>query len=78
VKFPITEKQLLNPDEPNYEDGKHLDKTYKLIFFSNEKELLEKVNEFRIKMTKQIRDKYISFLVVFMFIFAIIMTYMLV
>jgi len=79
VKFPDLDHQITDPDNPVYtEDSRKFEKHYKLIFFSQEQELLKQVDRFKSELKKYVTRQFVLFLLIFMLIFCFFMTKMLV
>jgi hypothetical protein len=76
VKFAAPEQQVLDPKNPQFSEEST--KNYKLVFFSNEQELLSRIEEFSLELTSEVRDYFASFLMVFMACFCLVMTAMLI
>jgi hypothetical protein len=70
---------LLDPDNPIYTEGdKKFEKHYKLIFFSQEQQLLKEVEKFRSDLKQYVTSKFVLFLLLFCIIFCFFMTKMLI
>jgi len=75
VKFPNPKAQILSPNDPDFKTNG--EKKYKLIFFSNESDLIKEVAKLKSDLRNEVLAQFVSFLIVFMVIFCVIMTFLL-